>query len=272
MKRLEGAPMAVLVESGRLKGGDILLEHSKGSLWGWVVRHGTGNYWNHILMVCTVRDYLSQGYDTTILVDPRMGGIRTDNIAHYLDRLDSYDVAVKRLEADWFQDNTEAGGLRYRVAVSDFALRETTDRYDRLFPLGLIRRTVRRVSLAYRFLWQKGRHPKQKQGPVPEIARPLNVKAYSCSGFVQWSYYRGVSRIVKANGLDRKRLQEVTFNPRLSGEVADYELLSITPADLAKSNKLSWKYVIKDGVVWEVSSKEEVNQVLKRDRSSSNER
>jgi len=32
---------------------------------------------------------------------------------------------------------------------------------------------------------------------------------------------------------------------------------------LANSDRLSWKYVIKDGVVWEVSNKAEVASILK---------
>jgi len=49
----------------------------------------------------------------------------------------------------------------------------------------------------------------------------------------------------------------------LDESVTQDELLSTTPADLAKSDKLSWKYVIKDGVIWEVSSEEEVSLILK---------
>lgn len=91
----------------------------------------------------------------------------------------------------------------------------------------------------------------------------LDVNAYICSGFVQWAYYQGVSRILDEDGLDKSRLQDVIFNPRLAGEVTENELLSTTPADLTNSDKLSWKYIIKDGVVWEVSSKEEVDSILK---------
>ena len=251
--------MAALVESGRLRGGDILLEHSRGSLWGWLIRRATGNYWNHALMVCTVRDYLSRGYDTTILVDPRMGSIRIDSLAHYLQRLDKYDFAVARLEADWFQDDS---GLRYRTAISDIALREATDRYESRYLLRLVRRTIRQAKLAHRFIWQKGRHPKPTRRHLPRITKPLNVKAYSCSGFVQWSYYRGVSRVINAERLDRSRLKEVIFGPQLDREVSDAELLSTTPAGLAKSDTLSWKYLVKGGTVWEVSSRQEVNSIL----------
>ena len=64
--------------------------------------------------------------------------------------------------------------------------------------------------------------------------------------------------------MDKSRLQEVIFNPRIESRVAsDYELLSTTPGDLADSNRLSWKYIIKNGIVWEISSVEEANQLCK---------
>ena len=40
-------------------------------------------------------------------------------------------------------------------------------------------------------------------------------------------------------------------------------LLSTKPADLANSDRLAWKYVIKNGKVWEVSGKEEVDTIVR---------
>lgn len=72
-----------------------------------------------------------------------------------------------------------------------------------------------------------------------------------------------MSQILAGDELDKSRLQDVMFNPRLVGEVTEDDLLSTTPADLASSDKLSWKYIIKDGIVWEVSSEDEVSSILK---------
>ncbi len=38
-------------EAIRLRMADILLVHSKHSLWGWLIRLGTRCYWNHALMI-----------------------------------------------------------------------------------------------------------------------------------------------------------------------------------------------------------------------------
>ena len=93
----------------------------------------------------------------------------------------------------------------------------------------------------------------------------MKISAYSCSGFVQWSYYEGVSRVLKESQ-DKTRLQDVIFNPSLVEPVIPHDLLSITPADLARSYNLSWKYIVKNGEVWEVSNEKDVDIILKSGR------
>ena len=97
----------------------------------------------------------------------------------------------------------------------------------------------------------------------PQLYVSLAISPFSPGGFVQWAYYQGLSRILAEDKSDDSRLRDVIFNPRLVGEVTEKGLLSTTPADLANSDRLSWKYVIKNGVVWEVSNKEEVASILK---------
>jgi len=183
------------------------------------------------------------------------------NINHYFEHPNRYDVAVKRLDKEWFQNDSEVGGLPYCQTVCDIALRETADKFDtRLVRVG--RRIIRQARLIYRFTRRRIKYPRPGKKRLSPIAGRLKINAYSCSGFVQWSYYQGVSQILRESQ-DKTRLQEVIFNPRLVEPVTPYDLLSTTPADLAGSDKLSWKYVVKDGVVWEVSNEEEVCSILK---------
>jgi hypothetical protein len=259
MQKLEGTPIAELVDGGKLKSADILLEHARGSFWGWLIRFGTGSYWNHALMVCSISGS-GEDSDKTLVIDPRMGGIYTIDISEYFERFRSYDVAVKRLEEDWFQHDSKAGELSFHKIVSDFALRRIVDKSTVTVSLSSAGRMLRRLSIICRFISRKSKFPKRRR--ITRTTRPLNLNTYACSGVVQWSYYRGVAKIITEGGLAECRLQEVIFSPWLVGEVSDSDLLSITPADLAKSDKLSWKYVIKGGVVWEVSNEEEVNSIV----------
>ena len=82
MQKLKGTAMRELVEGGKLKRADILLAHSKGSYWGWLIRLGTRCYWNHACILFRV-GAPEQGYDKALIIDPKMSSIHIDNIAHY---------------------------------------------------------------------------------------------------------------------------------------------------------------------------------------------
>lgn len=263
-KRLADRAMAELVEKETLKRVDILLTRSKGSLLGWLIRFGTRSYWNHAAMVYVIRNP-RQGYDTTFIIESGGAGIDIHNIGHYLQRPGKFDVGVKRLERDWFQNDSESGGLCFRKRVRGFALSEIDDKYDHKLLIGIARSLARQLILAFIFPWLRARKPEKRRVRLPGIARKLEVNAYICSGFVQWAYYRGVSKVLDEDGsADKIRLQDVIFNPEISHEDSEETLLSTTPADLANSDKLSWKYVVKDGVVWEVGSEADVDLILGR--------
>lgn len=262
MQKLLGNATNGLVEGFRLRKADILLEHTRNSFWGRLIRIGTGNYWNHTLMVYDVED-TPEGYQKILVVDPRMSEINIRNLTEYFKGLDNYDVGVKRLEEEWFQNDGEAGNLRYRAAVASMAINETGTRNDSRAASRTLHKIIREFIIAYRFLLQKITPPKSGRKHARLVRRPLSTDVYSCSGFIQWSYYNGVAQIIAQSNPDILKLQAVIFDPRLGVEAADYDLLSITPASLAKTDKLSWKYIIKNRVIWEVSSEEDVNSVLK---------
>jgi hypothetical protein len=261
MTDLENPAMKELVEGGKLKRADILLTHTKGSLLGALIRFGTGSYWNHALMIYAIRD-INQGYNTTFIIESGGSGIDVHNIAHYLEKQDKYDVAVKRFEAPWFQDDTDSGGLRYRRKVRGFALQEIDDKYDHGMIVSIAARILRQIILSILFPLQRRKPPEQRKVKISRFAG-INVNAYICSGFVQWAYYQAVSRITEEDNLDQSRLQEIIFSPRMGVSDQEGDLLSTTPADLATSDKLSWKYVIINGNIQEVSSPADVDGFIK---------
>jgi hypothetical protein len=262
MQKLQGTAMEVLVEGNKLMRADVLVTHTKGSLLGWLIRRGTDSYWNHALMVYVVRDH-KQGYDTTFIIESGGAGIDIHNIEHYFKNPKKYDVAVKRWEPDWLEKDTSGDKLRYSRRIRGFALGEIDDRYDHRMILEIAERILRQAILAGHF-FVKGltRGTRKKVVNVSKISKNLNINAYICSGFVQWAYYQGLSRIIDEEKQDISRLQDVLFNPRLTEVVTDDDLLSTTPADIANSNKLKWKYVIKNEDVFEVSNQEEVDEII----------
>ncbi len=262
--KLSDSAMQELADGGKLKRADILVTRSKGSLLGWLIRFGTGSYWNHAAMVYVIRSP-GLGYDSTFIIESGGGGIDIHNIGHYFERPGKYDVGIRRLEKDWFQDDSEDGGLRFRRRVRGFALEEIDDKYDHRLIVDIARRILRQLILAVIFPWLRRKDPSKRRARVPGIAKKLDVNAYICSGFVQWAYYRGVEKVLgETSDTDVQKLKDVIFNPEVGQDDSEDSLLSTTPADLANNDKLTWKYIVKDGDVWEVSSQEEVDSVLKQ--------
>lgn len=260
---LPDGAMVELVAGGKLKRADILVTRSKGSLLGWLIRFGTKSYWNHAAMVYVIRSP-ELGYDSTFIIESGGAGIDIHNIGHYFERPEKYDVGIKRLEKEWFQDDREDGGLRFRRRVRGFALEEIDDKYAHRLIVDIARKILRQLVLAVIFPWLRRKDPSKRRARVPGIAKKLNVNAYICSGFVQWAYYRGVGKVLgETSGTDSEKFNDVIFNPEVGQDDSEDALLSTTPADLANSDKLSWKYIIKDGVLWTVSTQEDVDAVLK---------
>ena len=255
MERINSQALTEKVKVCRLLATDILLIHTKRSLWGWLIRFGTHCYWNHALMVCSAGDS-EQDYRNMLVVDAKTDGpIVMRRVSEYLSRQNKYDVAGKRLEADRFHDENQTSAEELRSRICNIAVNEVD------FTLGLrlmkfFNQIVRQFTVIFRFIRRKI-NKAYTQPSLPWNIRPVQVKAFTCGGFVQWCYYKAVSKTLEERGGDHSLLDDVVFNPRVEQEPTPFELLTTTPADLANCDKLSWKYIIKNGVMKEVSSSDD---------------
>lgn len=249
--------MEELVDKGKLKRVDVLLTRSKGSLLGFLIRFGTKSYWNHALMIYVVRNR-KEGYDSTFIIESGGAGIDIHNISHYFDNLDKYDVGIKRLERPWFQ----AKDLYYPRKVRGLALDEIDAKYAYHVIINIAQRILRQIILAAIFPWLRFRAAKKRRISIPNIAKKLKINAYICSGFVQWSYYNAVLQTASAKKTSRDMIKDVLFNPELHEPIDEDTLLSTTPADLANTKKLKWKYIIKNRTVWKINKDTDVPAIL----------
>ncbi|MES0278554.1 MAG: hypothetical protein ABUK03_02265 [Dehalococcoidales bacterium] len=251
----------------RLRMADILLIHSKRSLWGWLIRLGTHCYWNHALMVCGVEEP-GAGYDRAIVVDPKTaGGLEMGHAAQYLDRPDRFDIAVKRLEADWFQNEGAPEDPLFLRRVC-----ATAEKQARVKGTGqswkMAHKILRQITIIYRFVRRRIKAPRAEIR-LRRIIRPLDVRAFTCGGFIQWCYYQGVFQALDETGQGKSRLKEIIFNPRLKRRITLFDLLTTTPADLARCERLSWKYVQIAGKARPVSSWDDISRILTPSKSLS---
>jgi hypothetical protein len=56
--------------------------------------------------------------DKALVIDHRMGGICTMDISDYFEKFKSYDLAVKRLERNWFQHDSKCGEVSNSDLIS----------------------------------------------------------------------------------------------------------------------------------------------------------
>jgi hypothetical protein len=259
MRRLAATAMVDMAEGRLLKSCDVLLLHSKRNPRAWLIQRGTHSYWNHALMIHVV-DEAALERQRVLIIDPKMSGLKIDEVGYYLQSPDRYDVGVKRFEQEWFQNDPGTAGMCCRARVLELALRKVNDSLPRSGQTWrAVTRFLRHFKLAFHLKQQM--EPRGQQSSNTRGNEPLDVTAYTCSGFIQWCYYHAVAQALQNNSLIKDRIRETIFNPRLSMEADDYGLLSTTPADLARSDKLVWKYLVKNGVVWEVSNEEEINSI-----------
>ncbi len=229
----------------RFEAADVLLVHTKHSLWGWLIRAGTHCYWNHALMVC--RTGKRGGSQDTLVVDARSdGSIMIGPVGIYLDRPGKYDVAVMRLEIGHL---SPAAGPALRSNICDVAVNEVNVKVG-LPLIGSLERLGRQFTLIARFIRRKIRRFARPPA-LPWSVRPAEVKAFTCGGFVQWCYYQAARRMVAGGSAGDALLEHVRLNMKLGPAPTPFELLTTTPADIAGSDKLCWRYVIRDGVVQE---------------------
>ncbi len=220
-----------------LRPADILLVHTKRNQWAKLIRWATHCYWNHALLVYSVRDPgLGQ---RGMVVDAKTNGcIAIERADYYLARPEKFDLAVKRFDGEWFQ--SETANRICRLAAAEVDLR----------PANKLSRTMsqllRQATLVMRFLRRKVFGPKPPPN-LPWDLRLADFKAFTCAGFVQWCYYRAVSQIAHEEASEGGKLRQVVFNPKLKGEVTPFGLLTTTPADLAACQKLTWKYTVING-------------------------
>jgi len=259
MESINSRALREKVKVCRLLATDILLVHTRRSLWGWLIRLGTHCYWNHALMVCSTGDG-EQDYRNMLVVDAKTDGtIVMSRVSEYLSRRDKYDVAVKRLEADWFHNENQLSAEELRSRICNIAVNEVDFTLGRRL-MRFLKRIIRQLTVIFRFIRRKINRART-QPSLPWNIRPRQVKAFTCGGFVQWCYYKAVAKTLEERGGDHTLLDDVVFNPRVKQEPTPFELLTTTPADLANCDKLSWKYIIKNGVMSEVTGSDDMTFV-----------
>lgn len=237
---------------------------------GWLIRQATGSRWNHVALVYVIR-HLDLGFNNTFIIESGGQGVDIHKIDRYLPqegKKGRNDVGVKRLEKPWFAGDDGEKALSIRRMVRGHLLDCIDAAYDYRMLLRIGKRIVQKALFGPRWALRRLRPSKRPVGKT-STWEPLEV---ICSGFVQLAYYHTIKLLTEMPPEDdlhlpEECLHEVAFNPQLedAGVVRATlreVLLSTTPADFARTDKLNWKFIFKDGQYYSVESQEDVDQLL----------
>lgn len=253
MDSSKGMSIKDFLQGNHLKRGDIVLCSGKTGRFSKLIRWGTKSYFSHAALVFVV-PHNEEGFDKAFVIESIGDGIDLTDLNHYLES-DDYDIAVRRLETDWFVERDKEISKKIRGYMLDFI----KDNYDSIMIMRI------GLSLAYSMLFQR------KQAPFEELllkllkSKKILPSGFICSGFVQHGYYKTIEKEVAKGKLDKKCLQDVIFHPN-DNNSSKPRRLATSPREIAATNKLEWKFASKreNGVttIYPIDSRTELEELF----------
>jgi hypothetical protein len=266
-------PVEDFLAGNYLERADVVLTRRDWDLASWLIRWSTSSPFSHAAMVFTGPQFES-GVTNTFVIEAGTGGVDLTDLRDYIADKSTY-VAIKRVKRPWFDAPKQS---RVRGVLLD-KIKATYD----YWAIGHLVRT----------LWfgveRSVRGDKETIESFHERQwNPPNE--FICSGLVQLGFFEAIMEYIKSGQLPGSVLNQVVFHKealsRLPETEEDWSYLtpedakavavtfynqqnlainSVTPEDLAASDKLDWLYFIKSGLVYKVSSYDEVRKLIGND-------
>ncbi|MFA9550514.1 MAG: YiiX/YebB-like N1pC/P60 family cysteine hydrolase [Hyphomicrobium sp.] len=262
-------PVETFLEGNYLKRSDIVLTRRDWDLTSWVIRWATGSPFSHAALIFTGPQFES-GFSNTFVIEASTAGVDLTNLRDYIADKSSF-LAVKRFKKEWFDEpkQSRVRGLLLDKIKADY----------NFWALGHIARNI----------WFGVERSMRGDKEAIQTFRERDwtpPNEYICSGLVQIGFVEAVLEYIKSDQLPPSALREVVFqrvaasrlpekddwqylDPEASKTTANLfrnqnfdALESVTPEDLALSDKLEWLYMIKNGLVYKADSYDGVRKVI----------
>lgn len=247
---------------------DVVLTRRTGDLTAAVIRWATGSPFSHAALIFTGPQFDS-GISGTFVIESGTSGVDLTQFTDYTSNKSTF-IAIKRLRKDWF---TAPRQSRVRGVLLD-KIKATYDFW-----------TIARIARNIWFGVQSKMRTKEKTVETYRKNDWTPPNEYICSGLVQVGFVEMAVEAIKRGEMSPEVLREVVFHKEAESrlpapgswkylgddakdtavsfrDVLSDELFSVTPEDLAQTNKLEWQYFIKDGLVYKVSSYAEVMKLI----------
>jgi hypothetical protein len=263
-------PVEDFLAGAYLNRADVVLTRRAWSLSSWVIRWSTSSPFSHAALVFTGPQFES-GFSNTFVIEAGTDGVDLTDLRDYIADKSTY-LAVKRVKKPWFDEPKQS-------RVRGLLLDKIKASYD-YWAIGGIARN----------LWFGVERSVRGDQPTLESFEQRDWDApneYICSGLVQLGFFEAIMEYIKSDELPGSVLSQVVFDQQASAYLPqtdeDWSYVepeqaksmavlfykqqhlrfnSVTPENLAASDKLEWLYFIKDGLVYRVSSYEEVRKLI----------
>lgn len=245
---------------------DIFLTRNRRNFLSRIISWSTRCYWSHAAVTFLIPDERTD-FRNAFVIESAGPGVDVQKASKYFDTSDLYDFAIVRFNPGWLSAPTPESEAIRRDARG--RLLENIDaQYDR----------ARILGIAYHLLFRRTAHTmrlvrERYRRRAPTVRRRIQPpNEYICSGFVSYAFYETAWRLDQADG--GERWKDALFHPafrtadpdRFSDEEIDDLVLSTSPGDIARSDRIDWKWVVLAGEAHRVSSRGEAEQLVQRVR------
>lgn len=262
-------PVDEFLAGNYLELADVVLTRRTGDIGSALIRWATNSPFSHAALVYTGRRF-DQGISGTFVIEAGTSGVDLTQLNQYAENESTF-VAIKRFKRTWFTPERKA---RVRGVLLD----KIKDSYD----YGTVWRIIKKIwfGVSAKISTKEKTVEKYRE----RHWQPPNE--YICSGLVQIGFIQTVIEAITRGELPPDTLLDVVFsnsaesrlparpNWKYLGDdgkavaagfqnVLNDELYSITPDDLAQSDKLEWLYFIKDGAVYKVNTYADVLKLVR---------
>jgi hypothetical protein len=259
-------PVEDFLAGNYLERADVVLTRHNWDFASWAIRWATKSPFSHAAMVFTGPQFES-GYSNTFVIESGTKGVDLTNLRDYIADKSAF-LAIKRFKRDWFDETKQA-------RVRGLLLDKIKSTYNYWAIVHIVRNLWFGVQQSVRGE-KMPRHREQEHEPPNE---------FICSGLVQVGFVEAILEYIKAGQLPPSAINDVVFEPEAASRLPqkedwgyldpesskstavlfrkqNYDALQwVTPENLAASDKLEWLYFIKDGLVYKVSTYDEVREL-----------
>jgi hypothetical protein len=262
-------PVEDFLAGNYLERSDVVLTRRDWDLTSWAIRWATNSPFSHAALVFTGPQFES-GYSNTFVIEAGTGGVDLTDLRDYIADKSSF-LAIKRFKKEWFDEpkQSRVRGLLLDKIKADY----------NFWAIGHIARNIWfGVERSMRGDEEAIRTFREREWTPPN--------EYICSGLVQIGFVEAVLEYIKSDQLPPSALKEVVFQSVAATRLPDKDdwqyldgesskttavlfrnqnfdvLESVTPEDLATSKKLEWLYMIKNGLVYEANSYDDVRKQI----------